>query len=309
MQGDFFLTTWFFEGMKWVYYNIAGSHIVITIVICTILLKLITVFSDIKSRQYSMKMAVVQPEIQRIQKKYKDNPKKAQEEQSKLMKREGVSMLGGCLPMLVMMPLFFCFIAAFRFWGHEQMVRVLLELSETGHSTLFDSFRFLWVANIWQPDNGTVSVVMNAQTFLANAEIPKLLFFQQNPAALEAFKNLGFIIADPQNIPAEAIAKYNELVAPLIAQYQGYSNGWFILPVLSAGVNFLSQWILSKSQPATPNNNSKMMLYLFPAMSFFFCLSANAAFAVYWVMSGLTTLATQLILNKKFPRPVVEVEK
>ena len=306
MQNGFFLTRWCFEGMRWVYYNLTGGHIVLTIILCTILLKLITVFSDIKSRKYSMKMAVVQPEIQRLQKKYQNDPKRLQAEQSKLMKKEGVSMLGGCLPMLIMMPLFFCFIAAFRYWGYEQMVRVLLELNESGTSTLFDSFKFLWVNNIWQPDSGVASVVMSAESFLATPELSQLLFFKENPAALETFQSLGFIVQDIKNIPAEAIAKYNELVAPIVSQYQGYTNGWFILPVLAAGSNFLTQWIMTKSQPQSAQQGSKMMLYLFPAMSFFFCLTANSAFAVYWIMSSITSLVTNLILNKKYPRPAVE---
>lgn len=309
MQGDFFLTTWFLEGMKWVYDNLALSNVVITIVICTLILKGLTVFSDIKSRKYSMKMQKIQPEIQRLQKKYQNDPQRMQKEQSKLMKENNTSMLGGCLPMLIMMPLFFCFIAAFRFWGYEQMVKVLLELNETGASPLFETFKFLWVNNIWQPDNGTMSVIMSAEQFLATPDLGKLIFFQENPAALQVFQNLGFIVSDVKNIPAEAIAKYNELVAPILNQYQGYTNGWFIWPVLSAGANFVSQWLMMKNQPQTPGNNNKVMLYLFPAMSFFFCLTNNTAFAIYWVMSSLTTLVVNLILNKKYPREIVAEEK
>ena len=263
MQGDFFLTTWFFEGMRWVYQSITGNDIVLTIVICTILLKLITVFSDISSRKYSMKMAVVQPEIQRLQKKYQNDPKKLQMEQSKLMKKNGVSMLGGCLPMPIMMPLFFCFIAAFRYWGHEQMVRVILELNETGDSQLFDTFKFLWVNNIWRPDNGTMSVVLSAEDFLSNAELPKLLYFTEHPEALEVFKSLGFLSESGGlvEVTSEVTARYNELIAPILAKYQGVNNGWFILPVIAGGLNFLTQWVMMKSQPANPatQQSSKTM--------------------------------------------------
>ena len=115
MQGDFFLTTWFLEAMRWLYENI-GS-VFFTILISTVFLRGLTVFSDIKTRKSSMKMQAIQPEIQRLQKKYKDDPQRMNREQHKLMKERGVSMWGSCLPMLITMPLFFCFIAAFRFWG------------------------------------------------------------------------------------------------------------------------------------------------------------------------------------------------
>ena len=48
-----------------------------------------------------MKMQAIQPEIQRLQKKYKDDPQRMNREQQKLMKERGVSMWGSCLPMLI----------------------------------------------------------------------------------------------------------------------------------------------------------------------------------------------------------------
>ena len=96
MQGDFFLTTWFLEAMRWLYENI-GS-VFFTILISTVVLRGLTVFSDIKTRKSSMKMQAIQPEIQRLQKKYKDDPQRMNREQQKLMKERGVSMWGSCLP-------------------------------------------------------------------------------------------------------------------------------------------------------------------------------------------------------------------
>jgi YidC/Oxa1 family membrane protein insertase len=250
-------------------------------------------------------MSAIQPEIQKLQKKYKDDPRKAQAEQSKLMKERGVSMWGGCLPMLIMMPLFFCFIAAFRFWGYEQMVKLLIGLSKDPNNTkMFESFRFLWVNNIWQPDNGTVPVIMKAQDFLAIKDLPKLIYFQQNPEALTIFKNLGFIVQDTKNIPQAAIDKYNELVKPLLDTYAGSNNGWFIWPLLAGASMFLSSWIMQKGQPQNDaaGGTGKFMVYVFPIMSFFFCLNYNTSFAIYWTISSIVTLGVNLLLNKKYPR-------
>ena len=53
--------------MRWLYENI-GS-VFFTILISTVVLRGLTVFSDIKTRKSSMKMQAIQPEIQRLQKK------------------------------------------------------------------------------------------------------------------------------------------------------------------------------------------------------------------------------------------------
>ena len=53
-------------------------------------------------------------------------------------------MFGGCLPMLITMPLFFIFIAAFRQWGNEMMVRLILTLDDNKDKgiELFQTFKF-----------------------------------------------------------------------------------------------------------------------------------------------------------------------
>ncbi len=307
MQGDFFLTTWVLLGMRWLYENVTAANVVLTIIISTFLIRGLTVFGDIQSRKSSIKMQAVQPEIEKLKKKFKDDPQKLQQAQSKLMRDRGVSMWGGCLPMLLMMPLMFCFIAAFRFWGYEQMVKVLMELNETGKSELFESFKFLWVNNIWQPDSGLQPVVMKAEAFLATPKLSNLIYFKENPAVLSAFEKLGLIITDVKNIPQSAIDTYNKLVAPILAQYEGYTNGWFILPLLAGVTTYLSSWVMQKNQPksadpAAGGNMGKTMLYVMPVMSVVFCLTANSAFAVYWTISNIISLGVNLLLNRKFKK-------
>ena len=65
MQGDFFLTTWFLEAMKWVYSNV--NSVFLTILICTVVLRGITIFSDIATRKSQAKMNGIQPELAKIQ--------------------------------------------------------------------------------------------------------------------------------------------------------------------------------------------------------------------------------------------------
>lgn len=321
MTGDFFLTNWFLEAMRWIYSLTCAisesgfGNVFLTILISTILLRALTIFSDIKTRKSSAKMAEVQPEIQRLQKKYANDPRRFQAEQTKLMKEKGVSMWGSCLPMLITMPLFFCFIAAFRYWGYEMNLRLLVDENAM---ELFKSFKFLWINNIWQPDNGLTPVLANGASFLATPQLSNLLYLQE-PGVGEKLVEMGLAVTKVyqggvsyQILSNEtAIAIYDAAIQPFLDVYKGYNNGWFVMSILAGGTNFLSAWLMTKNTPAANEEaakSTKWMNYLFPIMSFLFCLNYNAAFAIYWTLTSVIMIIVNLILNKKFPKtePVKE---
>lgn len=321
MTGDFFLTNWFLEAMRWIYSLTCAisesgfGNVFLTILISTILLRALTIFSDIKTRKSSAKMAEVQPEIQRLQKKYANDPRRFQAEQTKLMKEKGVSMWGSCLPMLITMPLFFCFIAAFRYWGYEMNLRLLVDENAM---ELFKSFKFLWINNIWQPDNGLTPVLANGASFLATPQLSNLLYLQE-PGVGEKLVEMGLAVTKVyqggvsyQLLSNEtAIAIYDAAIQPFLDVYKGYNNGWFVMSILAGGTNFLSAWLMTKNTPAANEEaakSTKWMNYLFPIMSFIFCLNYNAAFAIYWTLTSVIMIIVNLILNKKFPKtePVKE---
>ncbi len=87
----------------------------IVIIIFAVLIKLLLYPLTHKSFENSMKMQKVQPYLTEIQKKYKSDPMKMQQEMSKVKKEHGVSTLGGCLPMLVQMPIFFALYPTLRY--------------------------------------------------------------------------------------------------------------------------------------------------------------------------------------------------
>lgn len=321
MTGDFFLTNWFLEAMRWIYSltcSISASgfgNVFLTILISTILLRALTIFSDIKTRKSSAKMAEVQPEIQRLQKKYANDPRRFQAEQTKLMKEKGVSMWGSCLPMLITMPLFFCFIAAFRYWGYEMNLRLLVDENAM---ELFKSFKFLWINNIWQPDNGLSPVLASGASFLATPQLSNLLYLNE-PGVGEKLVEMGLAVTKVYQGGVSyqilsndaAIAIYDAAIQPFLDVYKGYNNGWFVMSILAGGTNFLSAWLMTKNTPAANEEaakSTKWMNYLFPIMSFIFCLNYNAAFAIYWTLTSVIMIIVNLILNKKFPRtaPVKE---
>lgn len=79
----------------------------IAIIIMSIMIKVVFYPLTHKGMRSTHKMQEIQPLVKEIQAKYKNNPQKAQKEVMAIYKEHGVSPLGGCLPLLLQMPVFF----------------------------------------------------------------------------------------------------------------------------------------------------------------------------------------------------------
>lgn len=79
----------------------------IAIIILTIIIKTILYPFTHKSFESTSRMQALTPKINELKEKYKDNPTKMNQEMQALYKRENVNPMGGCLPMLLQMPIFF----------------------------------------------------------------------------------------------------------------------------------------------------------------------------------------------------------
>ncbi|MFQ5839160.1 MAG: membrane protein insertase YidC [Candidatus Methylomirabilales bacterium] len=87
------------------FYRFTGNY-GIAIIIITILQKVAFYPLTRKSLESMRRMQALQPKIATLKERYKNNPKKLNEETMALYKREGANPLGGCLPMLVQIPIF-----------------------------------------------------------------------------------------------------------------------------------------------------------------------------------------------------------
>lgn len=327
MIHEFFLTEWFFDLLRWLYGALGNSYFW-AIFLTTFALRLVQVFPDITSRKSQRKQAALQPKIEELQKRYSNNPQKLQQEQAKLMKENGIGMLSGCLPLLLTLPIFFCFLAAFRFWGYEQTLKLTYETivcSEQsvgeGQDTLADetykSFRFAWITNIWQPDNGFSPVVTSADEVAKYGKLENLVLFHRGYVNLDGEKVAGediwhtlcdygiaegdFGTENMKLLPnAEAKEKYDDLMG---GYKKGYNNGLFILPVLAAAFQLLASWLMMRQQKQTNPSaagaagSMNFMTWLFPIMSFWFCLNATSAFALYWVLSSIFQIISSATIN------------
>ncbi len=101
-------------------------------------------------------MQVLQPELLKIREKYKDEPQKLQKETMELFKKSGANPLGGCLPLLLQMPIFFA------------LYRVIYEAVE-----LVGSPFALWITDLSIKDPYYVlPVLMGASFFLQQKLTP-----------------------------------------------------------------------------------------------------------------------------------------
>lgn len=91
--------------LTWIYTVIPNWGF--SIIILSIILKIVLAPLTHKGTKSTHKMKTVQPLVKAVQERYKDNPKKAQQEVMKLYKEHGVSPLGGCLPLLLQFPILF----------------------------------------------------------------------------------------------------------------------------------------------------------------------------------------------------------
>ena len=127
------IATWMMQyGLK-LTYRYVGSY-GISIIILTVIIKLLLWPLTTKSTMAMKKMQKLQPEIKAIQEKYKDDPKKQQEEMMLLYRKYGYNPMGGCLPMLIQLPIF---VALY------QALSNAIELHKTP---------FLWIADLSMPD-------------------------------------------------------------------------------------------------------------------------------------------------------------
>ena len=338
MTNSFFLTRWLLAGMRWLYEALMSSTgmqasyaIVLTIFLFTLGVRCLSVFGDIKSRKSSLQMQEIQPDLDRIMKKYQNDPKRMNQERSKLMKEKGVSTMSGCLPLLIMMPLLFMFINAFRAWSNEQMLSLLLTMDKDPQAgiALFNQYKFFWILNIWRPDNLSSSAVLTGEQFwrtfalTKSTSVDKFIFYTEHQQALdELLLRMGFFVKDAAGAltiaedNAAFLTAYETIMGPCIDTYKGFVNGYAILPIVAGATSFLLSWVSMQQQnqnkkEENPNsasaqaaNMGKGMMYIMPLMSVFFCWQYDATFSIYWILSNVIATCINFILNKKLPAMV-----
>lgn len=114
-------------------YELFGSY-GIALIIFTILAKLVLLPFQMKSKKSMIGMQKIQPKMKELEKKYKDDKERYALAVQKLYKEENVSMMGGCLPLLLTFPIMFGLYAVVR-----QPLEFMFGMAETEIMALAES--------------------------------------------------------------------------------------------------------------------------------------------------------------------------
>ncbi len=291
-------------------------------VVFTIMVRLVLTPLDIKSRMSMRKTSKLQPQMQALQKKYANDKEKLNQKTAELYKKEHISPLSSCLPLLLTWPILIAVFGAMRMAANREL---LIQLGQILNNEMPTLEPWLWIKNLWMPDSIFAAALPDAKTI------------QQIPADqwLKWFNGL-----DPNNLPvlirdlgltADSFAKdnlgatitsiveamklnaqYVEAVAVkpgwtfnlLITQISlvNIYNGLMILPILSAVSQLAMTKIMGGNQQTNPDQPGagagKFMQYFFPIFSLIICFSYSAAFALYWVAGNLVSMGQTYAINK-----------
>lgn len=299
-----------------------------SIIVFTLLVKLVLMPFDYKSRVGMRKTSRIQPQVAALQKKYANDKDKLNAKMAELYKKEGVNPLSSCLPMLLTFPILIAMFNAMRMVSNEQLVRQAFDIV-LGHEPQLESW--LWIRNLWMPDSPFAASWpdLNSLNVIPADIWQKVL--QELPAETVALLTEQIQAASGVVVNYESFgtslkesiqAIYNTMAASPsyvdhVSKLPGFDfnliitqvsvmknfNGWFLLPILSAS----SQFIMSSmtQQPAQTDANQqqqastgKFMKWFFPLFTLYLCFSYTAAFALYWVASNLIAMAQNWGINK-----------
>lgn len=288
-----------------------------TIVVFSLLLRLVIFPFDYKSRVSMRKTTKIQPQMNALQKKYANDKDTLNRKMSELYKKEKINPLSSCLPMLLTMPILFAVWAALRMMANEQMVQQVFDILQ-GKEPVMESW--LWVKNLWMPDSPfsaawpdlnslrmvTSDIWQNAyNTLVANgANLPAAITYDFSDANLQAtiqaiytyMEQMPEYVKATSNLPGWS---FNLLIAQL--DLKTMYNGFFILPLLAAGTQFLMNAMQPTQATGDANQqaqaNSNFMKWFFPLFSLFVCSGYSAVFSLYWVMGNVIAAVQTVGIN------------
>ncbi len=295
-----------------------------SVVVFTLLVRLVLMPLDIKSKKGMRAMSKVQPKVQALQAKYANDKEKLNLKLNELYRKEHVSPMAGCLPMLISLPILWWMFGAMRDMANEHTIQMILQIKETGEVPALQSW--LWIKNVFQPDSfmspilpkvgdalRSITAVKNSQILTeANITAAREFLATEQYAAVAAQYGANAFTTLQLNLFG-LFKPTLSLPTSFTALFQ-YANGLFILPLLAA----VSQFFMTKFMNATQNKkteelsqeqqaaanamNNGFMKWAFPLFSLWICAGYNAAFAIYWMAANVIQIVQQLFVNWYFNR-------
>lgn len=141
------------------YSNVIENYGVV-IILLTVIVRLILIPLSITQTRSMVKMQKIQPELKELQKKYKNDREKLQQETMEFYRKHNVNPLAGCLPLILQMPIFFALFQALR--NPSEIVTSVLGSFEI-NGVANPNYNFLWM-NLGQKDPYYILVILMVVT-------------------------------------------------------------------------------------------------------------------------------------------------
>lgn len=290
------------------------ANLALCIVFFTLVVKMLMLPLTIKQQKFTKLSSKMNPELQRIQAKYKGKRdevslRRQQEETQEVYRRYGASPMSGCLPLLISLPILFAL--------YRVIYAIPAYVTDIGnlYTTVANS-----VHNI-DPDlniftsfvnNSAIQVNMNeifnynpgSEAYI-NSLIDILAKF--NPTNWDAFFNIPEFSSFPSVVKDSVdgiinahtlfgISSVNILDTPSIKSFT------VIIPILAAGFQFLQGKMQGGAAASDPDNpaaqSAKMMTTIMPIMSGVFCLMLPIGVGIYWIATSVFTIVQTIFINK-----------
>ena len=295
-------------------------NIGLCIILFTLVMKLLMLPLTLKQQKSSKLMSVMQPELQAIQKKYKgkndnDSMMRMNVETKAVYEKYGTSMTGGCLPLLIQLPIMLAlYRVMYNIPAYVSSVRNYFDLIIAKLPTGFASSEvFTGLAethNLASVDYSNMDKVVDLLYKLTDKQWGELAAVFPDIAgvvssagenAIDAINNmqqfLGMNITyTPFNVLREFMVGGSEVsfVMALIA---------LMIPVLSGLTQWYSTKLMTSVQPQTSDEENpsaammKSMNIYMPMMSVVFCFSFPLGIGLYWVASSVLQVIQQIGVN------------
>lgn len=272
------------------FYNLTGSYGV-ALILFTLVIKLIMLPFQVKSKKSMLRMNRVSGQMQEIQKRYANNQAKMNEEIQKLYAEEGVNPMSGCLWSFIPLPILIALYSIIR-----QPITHFMMLSKEALETLITTVTNAGVdmsSIVMLDKTGAVAMKDGFTQLSSYGQINLVKMVQElNLPTPEGWFNMNynFIGLDLTTNPWDAVKNF---------QFSWAAIGLILIPILAG----LSQLLFSKISMKGQSNDAsaatmKSMMYMMPLMSVYIAFIMPAALGVYWIAQSVFSLIQEIFMNK-----------
>ena len=286
------------------FYDLTNSYGV-ALILFTLVIKLIMLPFQMKSKKSMMRMSRVSGQMQELQKRYAKNQAKLQEEMQKLYEEEGVNPMSGCLWSLIPFPILIALYSIIR-----QPITHFMMLSKDVLQTVVQSVADAGVdlTNIVMMDKATGAPALKDGLYqmAAYGQINLVKAVQEMGLSTpDGWFNVNykFLGLDLTATPWEYVKSFTFTWAVI---------GVILIPILAGLSQFVFSKLTMKTQPqadAAGGASMKSMMYMMPLMSVYIAFIMPAALGVYWIAQSVFSLIQEAILNKTFSAKLSEEEE